>query len=273
MDHIPFSLLVLFPRPVLDRLLAPLRQLALRDTRLFLQLARSGNLPDPDVDLRILILGSGLGRHAFCFAQAGATVVAVDPSQVLTDNAKRLAVYESGFAQPVEFHTADLRHLPGSISPGGGPDGTYHLVLIPDGALCEVGGEEQVRAVFVQAVKQLVPGGRLICDVPNPTRIIRNLTEPFSELLFQVHLPRLYAKRRRSLDRRAGVLVDQWTVQAETDTKYELRTRLLELRGLDRMAAECGLWPMDPPYGDTEEAELGLGLMSPRLIAVYERRM
>lgn len=271
MDGIPFALMVLFPRPVLDRLLAPLRQQALKDTQLFLSLARSGEFSDPTIPLRILILGSGLGRHAFCFAQTGATVVAVDPAKVLTAGAQHMATFESGFAKPAEFITSDLRSLPASISSGNGPDGTFHLVLIPDGALGEVGGEEQIRAVLVQATRQLVRGGRLICDVPNPTNVIRQLSEPFFDHRIPVSPPKFWARCRRTLDRRGGVLVDQWTVNAMEESRHEIRTRLLELRGLDRIAGECGLWMIDPVYGDSDGSELSL--TSPRLIAVYERRM
>ncbi len=265
---LPTMLATLFPVPVLTRYLAILRKEIEADVDLLLRLLTEAGLPAPDEGLQVLELGCGFGLRGVALARAGAGVVAVDQHEPSLQLARKLATGEGGLPIALRLVHSDLRLVPDVHA----PDRWFHLGLFFGGVLNEVGSEEQIRAVLVQMTRRLNPsGGRLVISGPNPTEVIRSLREPFEDRTVNVEPPRFHARVHVTFDRQEGLLVSDWTTHNGAGPQvHQIRTRLLELRGLIRLAQECGLRFVQA-YGDADGSALGLD--SPRLIAVFERNV
>jgi len=115
----------------------------------------------------LLDAGCGTGRHAVALAREGYRVTGLDASEQMLAFARRLAAAQD----------ADVRFIParfGQVATrAGGPfDGVYCV----GNSLAAAGSAEAVRAAIARFARVLVPGGRLVIQVLNFSKLLREAT-------------------------------------------------------------------------------------------------
>lgn len=107
---------------------------------------------------RVLELTAGTGRLSLPLIQAGAQLTCVDGSQGMLDVLAR-KLEDRGFT--ADLRCADVCEL--ELQP------TFHLALLPFQSFMEIVGESRQRQALSAVRACLVPGGRFICTMHNPS--------------------------------------------------------------------------------------------------------
>ncbi len=109
----------------------------------------------------VLMLGSANGRVAWALAEAGLSVLGVDPSERMLHAAEELRAQEpSEVSSRIRFLHADPRSLRLSER--------FPMVLAPQHALGLMASHEDLEAFMATVRHHLKPGGTFVYDVLNP---------------------------------------------------------------------------------------------------------
>ncbi len=114
---------------------------------------------------RILDLGCGTGNHALPLARRGHSVVGVDLSSSMLDQAcdKASNAASPDFVKPT-YRQGDIR----TVEAGGG----FDAVIMMFAVLCYLHTDNDVLAAMANVRRQLVPGGLFIFDVWNGLAVL-----------------------------------------------------------------------------------------------------
>lgn len=209
---------------------------------------------------RVLDLACGEGRYTRAFASMGHRVTGLDLSEDLLAEARRRSPNLPGAPT---YLRADMREIPFFEQ----FDAVVSL-FTSFGYFDDPGDDEKVLA---GAVRALVPGGRLLLDLPNPELVRSALVASNEEVRGTWHL-----RYERSMDdatpsgpyvRKRIVATDLRTGHVEGDIRE--RVRLYTPDALDRILGAAGLEPDGARLGDFDGTLLSP--TSPRFIRVARR--
>jgi SAM-dependent methyltransferase len=116
----------------------------------------------------VLELACGTGRLTLPIDAAGVPIVGVDVAPKMIDRAREKA---TAAGRAIEWHVADIRTM--------ALGRRFHLLFIESNALQHLHDVDSLRSFFRRAREHLLPCGRLIVDVFNPSipKLARTLDE------------------------------------------------------------------------------------------------
>ena len=205
------------------------------------------------LDHRILELCCGYGRHAINLARSGYNITGFD----LCERALKLAGQKAR-RENLKLHLVrgDIRKLPFKSE----FDRIYNLF-----SFGYFENDDEILRVLAGASRALKPGGRLLVDVINGPRILRE----FIEKTRQEDAER-YILQKRAYDAETRRLRSEWTFvyknTGETN-KYSIVERLCSVDDLMSMIDSAGLRTLNI-YGGFDKAEYSED--SSRIIVVAE---
>ncbi|MFO7768603.1 MAG: methyltransferase domain-containing protein [bacterium] len=215
---------------------------------------------------RVLDVACGSGRHALQFALAGHRVTGVDLSLFLLQQGRHalrqcVEERETGEDPPdLLLVQGDMKELPVRREPG-----RADLVVNLFTAFGYFETEEEDAAALEEMALALKPGGLLVLDFLNRSRIVEDLVEEDGEYREGLHIKS--ERRLTDLDRR----VEKTITLEYADGRVESHTesvRLYSRDDLERLARYTGLVP-ETFWGDYDGGEHTPS--SPRCILVARR--
>lgn len=209
---------------------------------------------------RILDLACGDGRYARAFASMGHRMTGLDLSEDLLEEAKQRS---PGLPGSPTYVRADMREIPFFEQ--------FDAVLSLFTSFGYFDDRADDEKVLEGVARALVPGGRLLLDLPNPEQVRGSLVAADEQVRGHWHLR--YERRMDETTvagpyvRKRIVVTDGRTGQVEGD--IEERVRLYTPDEVDRALGLAGLEPEGARFGDFDGTPLGPA--SPRFIRVARR--
>ncbi|HEX2951785.1 MAG TPA: class I SAM-dependent methyltransferase [Armatimonadota bacterium] len=177
---------------------------------------------------RALDVGCGTGHHSRLFAEMGATVIGIDPSEQMVQHARSLTTTPNPSFMVGDFD--DIATLPGD----------FDLVVALGNTLAFVEGNRQLVQMLNDTHDKLSAGGRICIQVINYDRVLREGVHR----LPLVHRQRdnreyLFLREYRTIDDKVEFTISmlirdgEWRQGIERAEHYPLTQRALE-EGLQR---------------------------------------
>jgi SAM-dependent methyltransferase len=197
---------------------------------------------------RVLDLCCGGGRHSIEMARRGYSVVGVDLSAELLEQARESA---TGSHTSVEFIRADMRCV---ITPGG-----FDVVANFFTSFGYFDTDDENQRVLDAIRASLRPGGTWMLDYLNRDHIVANLAPPDERTIGEINV-----RQERSIDTDRGRINKILTVQRDGQSRvYRESVRMFTFPELKRMIHDAGL-RITSVYGESDGRPFGL--RSPRLV-------
>lgn len=114
---------------------------------------------------RVLDLACGTGRHAIVLSKLGATVVGIDSSETMINQARKLAAEEHA---DVKFLIADMKEMHVLLR------NKFDLVICLGNSLALLSNLDSLKEVISDIRDILVPGGRFIAQILNFEEILNS---------------------------------------------------------------------------------------------------
>ena len=119
----------------------------------------------PDTSDPILDLCGGQGRHSLELSSRGFTDVTVlDYSQYLIDCGEKRAGREG----------LDTVFIQGDARNTGLPSQSFKFIFVMASSFGYFAGDEENRKIIIEAFRMLMPGGKLLLDLPNREYVLQN---------------------------------------------------------------------------------------------------
>jgi len=209
---------------------------------------------------RVLDLACGDGRYARAFSSMGHRVTGLDLSEDLLEEAKQRS---PGLPGAPTYLRADMREIPFFAQ--------FDAVLSLFTSFGYFDERVDDEKVLEGVERALVPGGRLLLDLPNPEQVRSSLVAADEQVRGHWHLR---YERRWDATTAAGpyvrkriVVTDRRTGHVEGDISE--RVRLYTPDEIDRALGLAGLEPEGARFGDFDGSPLTS--TSPRFIRVARR--
>ncbi|NJM05087.1 class I SAM-dependent methyltransferase [Candidatus Gracilibacteria bacterium] len=211
----------------------------------------------PDVPADVLDLACGQGRHTIALARGGYTMVGLDASEYLLDQARSAAGDEE---LPLDFVRGDMRAIPYVEC--------FDAVINMFTAFGYFRDEADNQRVLDGAMRALKPGGRLIMELAHRDRVVHGFRETDWYELDDGTI--VWERRFFDPIKGTNTVIDRWRRPDGSEDERHHQIRIYTATELDTMLRSAGLTPT-AWYGNFELHAFTLG--SPRMIVVAEKAL